>query len=114
MATRETPRYIAVNPVKASRRSEFETFLREVVVPAVEKVRPEDGDLWDALRPAGSADGGHVFVFYGDDSLDDWSLDALLRGAYGDEEGSARMEEFEQFLDGEQVVYEFAGSLLHP
>ena len=114
MAARETPRYIALTPVKTDRRADFESFLREVVVPAVDEVRPDLRDMWEALRPAETADGGdenYALLFYGEASLQDWDLPTLLTAAYGEEDGARRFEEFVQLLSGDQLVGGFSGNL---
>jgi hypothetical protein len=114
MADRETPRYIALTPVKADRRAEFESFVRDVIVPAVDKSRPDLRGLWEVLRPADTADGGdenYALLFYGDAALQDWDLPTLLTAAYGEEEGPRRFEELLQLLSGDQLVGGFSGSL---
>ena len=114
MDGRETPRYIALTPVKTDRRGDFETFLREVVAPAVDQVRPDLRGMWDVLRPAETADGGdenYALLFYGEASLQDWDLPTLLTAAYGEEDGRRRFEEFVELLSGDQLVGGFSGSL---
>jgi hypothetical protein len=113
MAAHEVPRFIAVTRVQADRQADFEAFIHEVVDPAVEKVRPELGPMWQTLRPTAATDGVAVYflLFRGDASLDDWDLESLLTEAYGAEEGPRREQEFEAFLAGEQDVYEFSGDL---
>jgi hypothetical protein len=114
MDGRETPRYIALTPVRADRRSAFESFIRDVVVPAVEQVRPDLRDKWEVLVPAQAADGGdenYALLFYGEATLQDWDLPTLLTAAYGEEDGPRRFEEFEQLLSGDQLVGGFSGSL---
>jgi hypothetical protein len=113
MASREVPRFIAVTRVKADKQAEFESFIGEVINPAVEKVRPQLGSQWQALRPAGARNGEAVYclLFHGDASLDDWDLGSLFSEAYGPEEGARRDQEFEAFMAGDQDVYEFTGDL---
>jgi hypothetical protein len=113
MADREEPRYIALTPVKTERRADFESFIREVIVPAVEKARPDLAGRWQVLRPAETAAGGdenYALLFYGDATLEEWDLGTLLTAAYGEDDGHARLDEFQDFLSGEQLVGAFAGS----
>jgi len=102
-----------MTPVKADRQADFESFIGEVIDPAVQRVRPQLGPLWRVLRPAGPSEGAatYALLFYGDATLDDWDLGALFDEAYGSEEGSRRGEEFMSFLVGEQAVHEFSSGL---
>ncbi len=111
----ETPRYLAPTPVKRGREEEFESFIRDVIVPAVRLARPDLADQWQALRP--SNDQGHdetrsyVFVFYGHAPIEDWDLDTLLPAALGQDEGTRRSKQFNEFVDGEQILYSLDGQV---
>jgi len=69
-----------MTPVKADRQADFESFIGEVIDPAVQRVRPQLGPLWRVLRPAGPSEGAatYALLFYGDATLDDWDLGARL------------------------------------
>jgi hypothetical protein len=116
MATRpEAARFLALTPVKADRRGDFESFLREVVTPAVSQTRPELAQQWQALSPeVDDPDGTAVYalLFYGDAPLEDWDVGDLLLEAYGEEAGRQRMEQFESFLSGEQQVHAFVSAVV--
>jgi hypothetical protein len=117
MPDERSPKFMAVTPVKLGREAEFEAFVRDVIVPAARQVRPHIIDTWRLLRPAGqpSEDGAqaaHVFLFYGD-SWDDYELENLFEAAYGEDTGRQRHQEFEDFLAGEQIGYEFDGEVAH-
>lgn len=111
--TRDAARYLAVNSIKPELQQEFEQFIREVIVPAVQRTHPELAQMWQALRPAGSGDGPPVyaFVFYGDTSLEQWDLDPIFQQAYGEEEGRSYSERLNDFFASQQQVYAFAGEL---
>lgn len=115
MPHRETPSFMAVTRIKAGRESEFEAFVRDVIAPAAQGARPDLVSMVELLRPAVEQPEGatpaYVFVFYGDASLDDWYLPALLRSAYGEEEGERRHEHFHELLEDGQTVVSFDGSL---
>ncbi len=114
MSTIEVPRFVAITPVKADRQTDFESFVSNVVAPAVRKAHPELDGLWRVLRPVGAtADGvaAYAILFHGEPSLDDWDLGTLLTEAYGDEDGPRRMAELEELLAAEQEVHEFSGLL---
>lgn len=40
MPTRETPRLLAITPVKPGREEEFEAFVRDAIVPPSESIAP--------------------------------------------------------------------------
>jgi hypothetical protein len=114
MPTTEVPRFIAITPVKADRQTDFESFVSNVVVPAVRTARPELDGLWSVLRPVGTMTDGvaaYAFLFHGEPGLDDWELSTLLTEAYGDVDGPRRLAELEELLAAEQEVHEFSGLL---
>ena len=112
---RETPALIAVTPVKAGREAEFEAFVQDVIVPAVQQARPHLTGMWQTVRPAldQPSDGppAYVFLFYGGAPISDWDLETLLPAAYGDEEGAERFREFVDFEDGQQTIYFLGGEV---
>jgi molybdopterin-guanine dinucleotide biosynthesis protein A len=124
-AERDVPSFMALTKVKPERADEFETFVREVVVPAAVQARPQAAGLWQTLRPdtsgdpspfdaqgtaAGSAN-TYVFVFYGDLPMMDWELGSMFTDVHGEEKGRQLIEQFEDFLQGEQVVLPFSGEV---
>jgi hypothetical protein len=123
---RDVPRFIILNPVKPERADEFETFIREVVDPAATQARPDAVGLWQVLRPGtgagpaqlldapgvtAAAESTYVFVFFGDLPLDDWDLGPVFTEVHGEERASELMQQFGDFLAGDQVIYEFSGQL---
>ena len=108
-----TPKFMAVTPVKPGREAEFEAFVRAVIAPAVQRVRPHVSGTWRLLRPVGQPSEGagatHVFLFYSD-AWDDYELESLFKEAYGEDTGNQRNQEFENFLTGEQIGYELRRS----
>jgi hypothetical protein len=124
-AQRDVPRFMALTRVKAGRADEFETFLREVVAPAVAQARPNASGLWQTLIPDANSElsqtdaqgvaaapaGTYVFVFYGDLSLDEWDLGPVFTEVHGEEKGNNLAREFEDFVEGDQVVLQFSGQI---
>ena len=108
--TRDIPDCIAVTPVRAERQQDFERFVTDVIVPAGRKARPHLEGQWQLLRPHPEADGcDYMFVFYGGVPLDDWELDQMFTDAYGSEESTRLLAQFEELVSGEQQVYQFNG-----
>jgi hypothetical protein len=114
MAALDTARWIALTYVKPDRREEFEAFLREVVVPAERKVRPHAVGRWQALRPAEEGDDAAIYalMFYGEQPIEYWDLDAILREAYGPDEASHRIADLDDLMTGEQQVLAFSGDVM--
>ena len=114
MSDERVPTFMAVTPIKSGSEAEFEAFVRDVIVPAARQVRPHASDTWRLLRPVGQPSQGghaaHVFLFYGD-TLEDYELESMFREAYGEAIGNQRIQEFEEFMAGEQIGYEFDGEV---
>ena len=104
-----SPRFVVPTFVKAGRDADFETFLRDVVVPAEARARPHQVGMWQLLRPAADQPEGatraYVLTFYGPSSLDEWDLQPLFDDAYGADKSREYLTYFEDMLEGEQVVY---------
>ena len=85
----DSPRFVVATRVRPGRDSDFEQFLREVVIPAVAKVRPHQVGMWNLLRPADDPPEGAsrawVMTFHGSSTLDEWDLQPLLDEAHGAE-----------------------------
>ena len=110
MTTPEAPRLVAATQVKAGREAEFETFVRDVITPAAERVHPHLADRWQLVRPAKHppadvAAPAYLFLFYGDAPYDSWDLGDVLPTAYGADEGRRHLETLEDLVDGEQLVF---------
>lgn len=116
MKTTDSPRYVVATPVKAGRDSDFERFMREVVVPAEVRARPHQVGHWRLLRPASEQPEGvtraWLITFYGPLTLDDWDLQPLLDEAYGADASLEHMKYFEDMVDGEQTVYAIDGEVV--
>ena len=111
----DSPRFVVATRVKAGRDSDFEQFLREVVVPAEAKARPHQLGMWHLLRPAEDQPDGAsrawLMTFHGLSDLDDWNLEPLFEEAYGAELSREHLARFEDIVDGEQTVYALAGEV---
>ena len=113
MAMASSPRYVLATRVKAGRDDDFETFMREVVVPAGARARPHLVGRWQLMRPAAEQpDGGTrawLMFFQGPSDLDDWNLEPLFDEAYGVDASREHMQYFEDMVEGEQTVYALDG-----
>ena len=125
----DVPNLLALTPVKPERAEEFEAFVRDVVVPAVLQARPQAAGLWQLWRPSTTAESSQVadsqvagspgvaagppdsyaFVFFGGLPVDDWDLGPVFTEVHGKERGSELNRQFEDFVDGVQVIYQFSG-----
>ena len=114
MSSRGSIRWIVLTPVEPDRREDFEAFIRTVVVPVVQEVRPEDVDSWYTLRAAEPDGGGppvYAFVFSGDHPVEYWYLGPVFEEAYGAEEAERLERQFGDMLAGEQQVLSFSGEV---
>jgi hypothetical protein len=109
MATREVPRFLAVQSVPSDRASDFEAFVIGELVPAVQRAKPHLASQWQAVRASavGSESGETVYIvlFYGDAELDEWDVRQLFTDAGGAEEAERLDDRFASFLSSPQVVY---------
>jgi hypothetical protein len=108
--SREAPRLIAVTRVRTGREAEFEAFVRDVVTPAAERMKPHLADQWQLVRPAkhppsDAAAPAYLFLFYGDAPYDEWDLEDVLPAAYGEDDGRRHLQALEEMIDGEQTVF---------
>jgi hypothetical protein len=114
VGTRDVPRFIAINHIKAGHEAAFETFVRDVIVPTVRQARPELADQWQTLRPSDDQQASgrpYIVLFYGDRPLDDWDLTPLLKEVHGEDQGAQLDEQFEAFYESEQTIYAVSGEL---
>lgn len=115
METTNSPRFVVATYVRAGRDSDFENFMREVVVPAEVRTRPHQVGMWRLLRPATHQPEGvtraWLMTFYGTSNLDDWNLQPLFDEAYGVDASVEHMKYFEDMVDGEQTVYALDGEV---
>jgi hypothetical protein len=113
MAMTGPPRYVVATHVKVGRDDDFETFMREVVVPAEARVRPDLSGMWQLIRPAADQPEGctraWLMFFQGPSALNDWNLEPLFDEAYGGDASHEHMQYFEDMVEGEQTVYALDG-----
>lgn len=116
METTDSPRYMVVTYVKAGRDSDFEQFMRGVVVPAEARARPHQVGMWHLLRPAADQPEGvrraWLMTFHGPSTLDDWTLQPLFDEAYGADVSLEHLKYFEDMVEGEQTVYALSGEVV--
>lgn len=116
MEATDSPRYVVATTVKAGRDSDFERFMREVVVPAEVRARPHQVGMWHLLRPATDPSEGvtraWLMTFHGPSSLDDWNLQPLFDEAYGADASREHLTYFEDMVEGEQTVYALDGEVV--
>ncbi len=74
-----TATHIYLNPIKAERADEWESFTRTAIMPAVQSQRPDLVERVRILRADDQQDGAalFVFVFEGGD-IEDFNLTPLL------------------------------------
>jgi hypothetical protein len=115
MQATDTPRYVIATFVKPGRDSDFEQFIRDVVVPAVAQVQPQHVGAWRLLRPAGDeteeTTRAWIMTMHGPSSLEDWDLQPLFDAAYGADASREHMRYLEDMLDGDQTVYALSGEV---
>jgi hypothetical protein len=101
--------HIAINPVLANRVEDFEEWLRHVVVPAIDRHRPELTGRWRVLRATEPDDGVIVYTFVAQGgTLDEWELEPILRDALGQDGADRELSAFSQMLKEEQRGWSFA------
>jgi hypothetical protein len=94
---------IAVNPVRAERADDFESWLGSVVVPAMREHQPHLEGRWRILRGTEAEDGVVVFAFlFHGGSDDDWDLRALLEKALGPEAADRALADMDDMLTEQQ------------
>jgi hypothetical protein len=94
---------LALNPVRADRAGDFEEWLRTVVVPAVQRHRPEQDGRWSVLRAEQAEDGVVIFAFLFDGGpAEDWELQPLLEQALGPAGAEAALRRMSDMLEGDQ------------
>lgn len=115
MESTAAPRFVVATRVRTGRDSDFEDFMREVVVPAAVRARPHQVGRWHLLRPATDAPEGlasaWLMTFHGPISWDDWLLQPLFEEAYGADASREHLKYFEDMVDGEQTVYALDGEV---
>jgi hypothetical protein len=97
-------RHIFLTSVHSERADDFETWLREVLTPAVRKVAPETEARVQTLRAVGESDGVVYFAFVadgGDES--DWYIGPLLEAALGTEAAERASREWDAMVSGPQL-----------
>jgi len=113
MTTTDSPRYVVATYVKAGRDDDFERFMRDVVVAAEVRARPDQVGMWRLMRPATDPPEGvtraWIMTFHGPSTLDDWALEPLFDEAYGADASREHMRYFADMVDGEQTVYAVDG-----
>jgi hypothetical protein len=89
--------HIYVTPVAADRADDFDRFLREVVIPAVDARRPELSGRWRALRPSAPDDGAltYVFLFDGGDLESDWDLGPVFEEHFGKQQAERYFQQWD-------------------
>ncbi len=98
---------IAINPVLADRASDFEDWLRTVLVPATRDHRPGLLDRWEVLRAAQEEDGQVIFtfLFYGGEAAE-WQMEPILARALGAEGARRALENMSAMMKGLQYGWE--------
>jgi hypothetical protein len=115
MDATDSPHYVVATFVKSGRDGDFEQFMRDVVVPAEARVRPDHVGRWHLLRPAADQPEGAsrawLMTFHGPFPLDDWNLQPLFDEAYGADASREHLARFEDMVEGEQTLYALDGEV---
>jgi hypothetical protein len=113
MTTTGDLRFVVATYVKEGRDDEFETFMRDVVVPAEKKARPHQAGMWHLMRPASDQPEGvtraWILTLHGPSTRDEWNLEPLFDEAYGADASREHIRYFEDMVEGEQTVYALDG-----
>lgn len=112
-ATNAEKLWVVLTPIKADKRTEFEHFVQEIVVPAVKRIAPDVYHHVRALYPTHpEADGTYTYAFLMDPWLPDASYDfaLLFRQAYTEDETQAYLRLWEEVQAVPQRIYEFVQS----
>lgn len=98
---------IAINPVIADRASDFEDWMRTVLVPAVRDNRPEPLDRWEVLRATTEENGVVIFtfLFFGGQAAE-WEMEPILASALGPEAARRTLEDMGKMMKGDQYGWE--------
>ncbi len=95
-------RFLILNPVEATRASEFEAFVRDVLQPAVQAQQPDIAHkvrLWRASEPEpGASIIIFAFVAEGISSWDDLNLLPVFTAQYGEAEALDLLDTFGSFF----------------
>lgn len=89
--------HVYLTPVAAGRADDFDRFLREVVIPAVDARRPQLSGRWRALRPNSSNGDAltYVFLFDGGDLETDWDLGPLFEEHFGKDQAERYFQQWD-------------------
>jgi hypothetical protein len=95
--------FLIFNPVRAEAADGFETYVRDVLGPAVASHEPEMLDkveLWRASEPEPGDAGIIVYAFLarGVSSWEELELEPAFRSHYGEEEAEKALEQFGKFF----------------
>ena len=88
--------HVVLQPVQAERVPDFERFVTEVVVPAVQAQRPDLADRWRTMRSSETENGVVTFAFLleGGSLEEDWDLGVLLSAHLGEPEAERILGEW--------------------
>ena len=100
--------HIYITPIKTDQADDWETFTRSVVAPAVDSQRPELVHRVRLLRADGQTDGATLFAFiFEGGGIDDYDLKPLFVAEFGEQEGSQRLQEWQDMLAADQYGWTF-------
>ena len=100
--------HILINPIKAHRAEEWESFARSVIARAVASQRPEIVDRVRLLRADGQEDGETLFAFvFNGGELDDYDLEPILTAEYGERQAREHFETWQELFAREQYGWSF-------
>ncbi len=97
------PMFVILNPVRADAAEDFETYVREVLSPAVASHQPEmlgKVELWRASEPEPGDAGIIVYAFLarGVTSWEELELAPAFRSHYGEQQAETELGRFGRFF----------------
>jgi hypothetical protein len=101
--------WVCVSVIKADRRDEFSSFVREVLAPAARAVRPAEHASVRFLEPATpGADGTWSFVWLMDPALpgETYEVGPIFEDAYGHQKAVEYGKRWDDMHVGDQLFFE--------
>lgn len=104
VAQQGQPVWVVVHKVKAERRQDFENFVRNTLIPAIDQNKPEMGMAMRHTRfltPSDpEADGSYPYMFVMDPVIEgaDYIIENMIIEKYGEEQGSVIVKDFSEMM----------------
>ena len=112
VAQQGQPVWVVVHQVKADRRSDFENFVRNTLVPAIDQSKAGNAQAVQHTRflipGEPEPDGSYRYMFVMDPVIEgvDYSIENMMIDKYGEEKGKAIVEELSSMMAGPYQLIE--------